>query len=42
MTLRAYSEAGGVRGAIAQTAESVYYGELTPSSSRSPATSSCA
>ncbi len=30
MNLRAYSEAGGVRGAIAKTAESVYYGELTP------------
>jgi len=29
MNLRAYSEAGGVRGAIAKTAESVYYGELT-------------
>jgi class 3 adenylate cyclase/energy-coupling factor transporter ATP-binding protein EcfA2 len=28
MNLRAYSEAGGVRGAIAKTAESVYYGEL--------------
>ncbi len=30
MNLRAYSEAGGVRGAIAKTAESVYYAELTP------------
>jgi WD40 repeat protein/class 3 adenylate cyclase/energy-coupling factor transporter ATP-binding protein EcfA2 len=30
MSLKAYSEAGGVRGAIAKTAESVYYGELTP------------
>jgi WD40 repeat protein/class 3 adenylate cyclase/energy-coupling factor transporter ATP-binding protein EcfA2 len=30
MNLRAYSEAGGVRGAIAKTAESVYFGELTP------------
>ncbi len=30
MNLRAYSEAGGVRGAIAKTAENVYYGELTP------------
>ncbi len=31
MNLRAYTEAGGVRGAIAHTAESVYYRELTPS-----------
>jgi WD40 repeat protein/class 3 adenylate cyclase/energy-coupling factor transporter ATP-binding protein EcfA2 len=30
MSLRAYSEAGGVRGAIAKSAESVYYGMLTP------------
>ncbi len=30
MTLKAYSESGGVRGAIAHTAERVYYGELTP------------
>ena len=30
MTLRAYSEAGGVRGAIAKTAESVFNQELTP------------
>ncbi len=30
MSLRAYAEAGGVRGAIAKTAESVYFGELTP------------
>ncbi len=30
MSLRAYSEAGGVRGAIAKTAESVYYDKLTP------------
>lgn len=31
MSLRAYSEAGGVRGAIARTAENVYAHELTPS-----------
>ena len=30
MNLRSYTEAGGVRGAIAKTAESVYSGELTP------------
>jgi WD40 repeat protein/class 3 adenylate cyclase/DNA-binding SARP family transcriptional activator len=30
MNLKAYTEAGGVRGAIARTAESVFYGELTP------------
>lgn len=29
MNLRSYSEAGGVRRAIARTAESVYYGDLT-------------
>ena len=31
LNLRAYSEAGGVRGAIARTAENVYKRELTPS-----------
>lgn len=30
MNLKAYSEAGGVRRAIAKTAESVFYDELTP------------
>lgn len=30
MNLRAYTEAGGVRGAIAKTAETVYSGEMTP------------
>ncbi len=30
MRLRSYAEAGGVRGAIARTAESVYYGEFSP------------
>ncbi len=30
MSLKAYFEAGGVRGAIAKTAESVFYGRLTP------------
>ena len=30
MTLKAYAESGGVRGAIARTAESVYNQELTP------------
>jgi WD40 repeat protein/class 3 adenylate cyclase len=30
MTLRGYNEAGGVRGAIARTAENVFHNELTP------------
>jgi len=30
MTMRGYNEAGGVRGAIARTAETVFYHELTP------------
>ena len=42
LTLLGYLQSGGVRGAIAQTAETVYHEPLTRRSRRSRATSFCA